>query len=698
MNKFYLLFCLSLSVLAQDTIDERLKNYVTQFGLLPLASPAPSQPALVRLGQKLFFEKALSGNKNISCADCHHPLVDTHDGLPFAVGEGSEGLQTQTTKRMQGHGQMIGRNSPALFNLANIDIMFWDGRVEFDRSKKIFTTPALEISGENPLRADIASTLKSALAAQALFPMADHKEMLGALGSNEIADQSSYPEIWDALVTRLLTVATYQADFSTLFPGETINIGHVAEALAAFEREAFNFNDTPYDRYLKGDTKALTPIQKKGMDVFFDKGKCGNCHFGEQLTNLKFENILTPQFGPGKTENGDDLGRFQWDPKDENRYAFRVPPLRNVAVTAPYMHNGAFKTIAQLVEHYDMPDTSLKAYEFVNNLKNYTDILKGVDHSQDEDRLRHVSKNMEFPREFLEEEEKALAEFLSSSLTDYRILNREIGQDYSTQIRVSLTASGLKKLQDLLESKGAQASDDIYYYFDIFLDGGYFVRELQRPIRLFAIKSSDGTNIFKWKETLFKKASQFSGVTLDGTFVSEKLTPLSDTTLATFETPYLDMFNRLYTYHNGATESEIPIMELGIIKNDLLAINEAMHAAGLEGEVDLSDRTNIAKEKLFYVPTSYNFKRSWTYSSRIQNHLVKTILLDSLLRDEYGAQHKTYAIEFETDQIKKSDFESFTRELSALFTQAGIEAQDLGGNNYSPSLLTEKIIQEVMKE
>jgi cytochrome c peroxidase len=222
------------------------------------------------------------------------------------------------------------------------------------------------------------------------------------------------------VIEQLMENERIKSEFAAAFPGEKINIGHVGAALAAFQTQAFAYNDTPYDRYLKGDVTALTADQKKGMDVFFGRGRCGNCHNGEQLSSMDFDSIGVPQIGPGK-KDGDDKGRAEVDP-EAKPYTFRVPPLRNVALTAPYMHNGVFASLDEVVEHYDAVEASLRGFTLKSQWKNYVEVLQDHDHASDELRLSVLADDLERTREFTVEEEEALIHFIKTGLTDVRLL------------------------------------------------------------------------------------------------------------------------------------------------------------------------------------------------------------------------------------------------------------------------------------
>lgn len=680
------LFFVSFSALAQTNLDARLEKYVSDFGLKPLRNAPQVQPALLKLGEMLFSDTLLSGNNNIACVDCHNPQTDTHDALPLSLGEGAQGLQTVGHGRQQLSGHVLPRNTPALFNLSGLTNMFWDGRVSLDPTTGEFTTP------DQPLPLKVKAVLKSALAAQALFPIATPEEMRGQPGSNEIANATSNEEAWELVVARLMNSEIYRKAFATAFPGETINIGHVGEALAAFQGAHFHFNDTPFDRWLKGDKKALSEIQKKGMDVFFDKGNCGACHQGEMLTTEKFESIAVPQVGPGKN-NGDDLGRGEVNHDPLSKWAFRVPPLRNVSLTAPYMHNGTFKTIAQVIEHYDDVATSLEDYQLVNNLQSYRDIITGHDHSLDAERLATVSKDLKLKLGFLEEEEKALAEFINGALTDYAFLNRELTRDYTTYFRLGLLPSGHAKLKAFLTRRQHTESHTTWYYFDVFSNGAYFLRELERPMRLYIVKDDQSARLV-WREQLHKKAASRNGVVMDGDFVDERPTDLSLPQFAQLEAAYLDIFNRIYQYNDGTTQREIPPVELDIIKHDLEAINHEFHSYAYAGEIEVSDRMNFPIDQIVYAPTSSNTKDVMGASINVQGQKLLLELQQSQLRDELGGHHTTFALELRGGKVTKAQYQAFTDQLLNVLLQAGLTASDVGGSNPSPSKLTEKVINQ----
>lgn len=335
------------------SIDAFLREKIEFFGIQAL-KPLPKNPntAQLELGRRLFMETELSGNRNISCMTCHHPRAGTSDLLPLSRTHDNAGI--------------LRRNSQSLFNLGHHSFMFWDGRVHFDSKTNIFTTP------EKNLPSSITNVLTSALSAQAMFPMVSREEMRGAPGENEIADAKTNLEAWEKIVTRLLSQTSqnprhksYPDLFKQAYPQvqlEKINIAHVAEAIGAFEKEQFQSLGSPFFRYLNGETSALSDKQKRGFVVFVDSGKCIACHQGGELGNNSFfTSVGVPQWGADPV--APDKGRGEIGGETFRNYFFRTPSLLNAAYTAPYMHNGAFLTLRDVINHYSNIRTSLEKYE-----------------------------------------------------------------------------------------------------------------------------------------------------------------------------------------------------------------------------------------------------------------------------------------------------------------------------------------------
>jgi cytochrome c peroxidase len=238
--------------------------------------------------------------------------------------------------------------------------MFWDGRVSRDNATGALTTPESTLNGITPARADVASQLTSALAAQAMFPVASDVEMRGAVG-NEIRAAADNQAVWAALMARLVGtnngttggMAAYRSLFNAAYPGvayDDLNFGHAARAIAAFETASYAAIHSPLDEFLRGNPNALSADAKAGGLLFFGRAGCGGCHRGPLLSDANFHGIAAPQLGPGAS-GGDDQGRFLISGSANDNYHFRTPALRNVELTAPYTHAGAYTTLAAVIAH-----------------------------------------------------------------------------------------------------------------------------------------------------------------------------------------------------------------------------------------------------------------------------------------------------------------------------------------------------------
>jgi cytochrome c peroxidase len=209
-----------------------------------------------------------------------------------------------------------------------------------------------------------------------MFPVTSRDEMRGNRGDidifgrpNELAamvDYKSQP-IWNALMKRLLMIPGYVDLFKAAYPdvsADQLGFQHAANALAAYEIAVFTFEDSPFDRYIQGDRSALSDEAKAGALLFYGEAGCSSCHSTGLLTDQDFHNIAVPQVGDGKgREQPFDLGRARETGNDCDRYAFRTPPLRNVALSGPWMHDGAFTTLDATVRHHLNPQASLMNYD-----------------------------------------------------------------------------------------------------------------------------------------------------------------------------------------------------------------------------------------------------------------------------------------------------------------------------------------------
>lgn len=376
---FFSLVAAQASAEPVEVYDHFLAHVVRAYDLKPLPTKPFETTAKYKLGQMLFFDPILSGNRDISCGTCHLLDRGTSDGLDFSIGTGGSGLGERRTLP-DGRPQQP-RNALDLSNRDNnwVKAMFWDGRVEaLDPIKKTF---------RSPLGDELPSGLENTMAVQALFPLAQEDEMLGLPGDrspsslpgphadqeNEIARATAHlhgatkiQQALDLVMTRLLgdedqSFQPWQRDYRKLFhdaypqlSAQAYSIVEVANALAHFEEIAFATRATPWDRYLAGDPSGIAPAAKRGAFLFFGKGRCAVCHSGPLFSDFRYHSIGVKSHGPGYDGDGEDLGRYRVTGFDADRYKFRTPPLRNVTRTAPYFHNGSATTLEEAIrQHLD---------------------------------------------------------------------------------------------------------------------------------------------------------------------------------------------------------------------------------------------------------------------------------------------------------------------------------------------------------
>ncbi len=264
----------------------------------PTPKDNPTTAAKVELGKMLYFDPRFSSTGTVSCNSCHNVMLGGEDNRPVSVGV---------------EGQKGGRSAPTVWNAAYLSVQFWDGR-----------EPTLE--------------------AQAKGPVINPIEM--GMESHEVLVER-----------RLRQITGYKPYFEKAFgPGDVINIDNFAKAIAAYERTLIT-PDSPYSRYVKGDKKALTPQQIAGMEKF-SKAGCGGCHSGGAFAGpekplgegffMKFPTFTNNEY-VSKYNLAEDGGRFEATQKEADKNMWRVPTLLNIALTAPYFHNGSVQTLDEAV-------------------------------------------------------------------------------------------------------------------------------------------------------------------------------------------------------------------------------------------------------------------------------------------------------------------------------------------------------------
>lgn len=344
-----------------STPAAELRRLAAERGISPMPPGPRVRGNLVRLGRMLAFDRELSGNRDISCMTCHHPTLGTGDARSLAIGQGAAGLGTG---RLHPNGAFINRNAPPLYNLHLLDHLFWDGRVSIDASGVVHT----------PVDPHLTSGMRAVfefgpLSAVGLLPVLSREEMRGDPGQNELADlpDEGPTEIWQALMTRLGRIPAYRRMFEAAYPGtgfDEMSFAHASNAIAGFLLDAFVFDNTPWDRFLDGSDRALTPDQLEGALKFMD-APCSVCHVGPGFSDDAFHNVALGQFGPG-AGNGpsgrDDFGRMNVTGAPGDIYAFRTTMLRNVELTGPYGHAGQFADLEGFIDHYSESADKLRAY------------------------------------------------------------------------------------------------------------------------------------------------------------------------------------------------------------------------------------------------------------------------------------------------------------------------------------------------
>lgn len=336
--------------------------------VFPPAEFARTDPARVELGQLLFYDPILSGNQEVSCATCHHPRFGTSDGVSLSLGDGAHGLGPDRVADPENlPEQRIPRNAPGLFNLGATEFthMFHDGRLEAD--------PTRPNGIRTPLGDAMSEGFDSVLSAQAMFPVLSADEMAGHYSENPISQAVRMGHLslaggaWDQIAERVAEIPEYRARFDqVLGAGAPIHFTDISNVIADFIRFEWRADRSPFDLYLAGEAE-LPEAAARGMDLFYGDAGCANCHTGRFQTDHDFHAIAMVQIGPGKAarfeSHARDEGRMRVTGDPEDAHAFRTPSLRNVALTAPYGHAGAYATLEGVIRHHLDPVGSLYAYD-----------------------------------------------------------------------------------------------------------------------------------------------------------------------------------------------------------------------------------------------------------------------------------------------------------------------------------------------
>lgn len=369
-----LLAALTATAFAGESTDDIvLRKIIATYQIKAYSPKIIDMGAKELLGQALFFDPIVSGPISVACATCHLRNKGSTDGLPMAVGIGAKGVGEE---RLQYRDALvIARNALSLFNRGAHEFrtFFWDGRVQIGPTNNM----------ESPLGHRLPEGFDSLLAVASVFPMAEPDEMLGrsskrgggtGTSQNDMVkvtvDPDNYQErtlaVFSQIKQRLLgedkpsteTQRKYLELFRAAYPGfktSDFSIAHVGNALAAYITAAFMLQSAPWDRYVSGENSALSLPQKRGARLFYGKARCVVCHSGQQFSDYGFYSLAIPQLSIGKNGTNMDYGRAGATSSPGDRYKYRTPPLRNVAQTGPWGHNGAFSSLRSIIGHHTNP-------------------------------------------------------------------------------------------------------------------------------------------------------------------------------------------------------------------------------------------------------------------------------------------------------------------------------------------------------
>jgi cytochrome c peroxidase len=303
----------------KENIDETGPKVIAKVSALPknIKTPVgnPNSKEKELLGKLLFYDPILSGGKDIACASCHHPATGYAEFLDLSIGANGKGLGSKRAFKEPNSIPLMKRNSPTILNTAFNGIqgkddydpenasMFWDDRVK-------------------------------SLEKQALEPIKTLEEMKGV--------HFSKSQILSEVATRLKDIPEYKNLFADAFGIEApVDSIHIGKAIAAFERTLVA-NNSRFDQYMAGDVNVISHSEKEGLELFKSVG-CINCHNGPMFSDYKLHVLGVPE--NNKVPEPDS--------GFEESFAFRTASLRNLRFTAPYMHNGAFQNLKQVLEFYE---------------------------------------------------------------------------------------------------------------------------------------------------------------------------------------------------------------------------------------------------------------------------------------------------------------------------------------------------------
>jgi len=332
------------------------------------------ESAVVDFGRMLFFDPLLSGNRDISCSTCHSPMHGLGDGRSLPVGTAAIGVDT----RLPGPDhRLIPRNAPGLLDAgaAGIGALFWDARLQQVGDEPLMYDEGHSESGTP--RTPLPEGLDSLLAAQTLFPIADRDEMRGdpderdIFGEhNELASisDSDFDAVWRAVVLRIVETDGYAPLLRSAYPEQQpdeLTVPQMANALGGFIGSTFVTGTTSFDRFLIDDDHAISAEALAGAELFYGRAGCVVCHSGPLLSDEGLYNVGVRPIGRGPTRevHVDRGAALRTHGGPEKAYFFKTPRLRNVSNTGPWMHNGAYLSLEEVIRHHVDPVAGLYDYD-----------------------------------------------------------------------------------------------------------------------------------------------------------------------------------------------------------------------------------------------------------------------------------------------------------------------------------------------
>jgi cytochrome c peroxidase len=359
------------------------------------------------LGRVLFFDRALSGVEQTSCATCHHAAFQFTDARNIARGVFCElvpevSITCEEAPPDGTGGNVVGpdrtsplnsRNSPTLIDSALYPRQMWNGRFRFN---DIHSTDVNECDASQGFRFPAPERdmfVRSLLTAQAHIPVTELVEMTGDFPdfTGEVEEPEHLnEEVRNALAARLDFIPAYRTLFEEAYPADRPDLRlspsdpevgpdddlsylPIGDALGHF-MESLVMTDAPWDRYVQGDRQAISDAAKRGALLFYEDDRCSSCHEGDLFSDFENHNIGVPQIGPGTGRSAPGNPSYQgltnWDfgleeitTQRGDRFKFRTAPLRGVALTSPYMHNGAYTKLEDAIRHHVDPDVAYANYD-----------------------------------------------------------------------------------------------------------------------------------------------------------------------------------------------------------------------------------------------------------------------------------------------------------------------------------------------